>query len=144
MSTLPDNEVTRENLRQAHERHLAALSAVVTGGLFVCEDDIPGEGERALLRTCGALLKAVVVASFLDGDGERLADGSDGWVADSSVLTSNEQHDALCAITSLLSNGSRVLATLRGNGEYRDSSHRPVRDSEPERPVVPASVEASS
>jgi hypothetical protein len=132
--SLPDNEYTRENLRIARERYLAALSGVVTGGLFIAEDNAPGEGERALLRTCGALLKAVTVATYVDGDGEALDGGSDGWVANSSTLSRNEQHDALCTIVSLLSNGSRVLAELRDKGDYRDSSER-YDDASDERAV---------
>jgi hypothetical protein len=122
MSGLPDNEFTRENERKSRERYLAALSGVVTGGLFICEDNAPGEGERALLRTCGALLKAVTVASFSECDGESV--GADGWVANSSTLSRNEQHEALCAIVSLLSNGSRVLAEIRDKGDYRESAQR--------------------
>jgi hypothetical protein len=121
---LPDNLVARENLRLAHERHLSALSDLLSGGLFVDDTDVKGEPERALLLVAGALLKAVTVATFAASDGEDMGVQGGGWVAHSSSLSRNEQHDALCGIVSLLRNGPRVLERLREDGEFRMSSDR--------------------
>jgi len=127
----PDNASTRRNRERARERYLSSLSVLVSGGLFVSTE--PGEAERALMRVAGAMLKAVTVATFTASDGERLDES--GWVAESSVLTRNEQHDALCGIVSLLQNGESVLGWLRDHEEFRESAELVTPD--PEHEVAP-------
>jgi len=120
---LADDEHARASQHRAHEKYLGHLSNLVSGGLSVSTSDgadLPPE--RALMRVAGALLKAVVVATFAECDGENL--DAEGWNADSSTLSENEQHAALCGIVALLQDGSKVIEHLRDHDEFREGHER--------------------
>jgi hypothetical protein len=114
-----------ENQRNAHERYLSSLSNVLSGGLLTDTDKTSSlTPERALCRSAGCLLKAVMVANHYrseEGPSDMRTWGP-GYIG--AQMSEAETLDALACITALLLDGDHALDHLRGTGDYRDSHQR--------------------
>jgi hypothetical protein len=116
---------------ESQERLNAALSRLLSGGLWIDEDDELC-AERALIHVTGALVKAIAVSiSTPDGDY-----GPDGWVLADDKMTSADLVAALSAVASLLQGSRTVLQSMRAHGRFRGSAERIDRMSEERRQEV--------
>jgi len=106
---------------ERQERYAADVSRLVTGGLFVSNDE--GDGcspERAILHSAGAMAKAIMISlgAYTDGQGPR------GWSLDSDEMTDGDLVAALSGLVSILQCAPRALDGLRDAGTFRDSLTR--------------------
>jgi hypothetical protein len=108
---------------QSREHYLSALSSLLTGGLITdTSDNETLSPEAALCHCSGALLKAVLVATFHSGVDPQFGPG--GWASEKDALTPVEEYAALSMIVELLQNGPGLIQALRARGELRETWER--------------------
>ncbi|MGC4088313.1 MAG: hypothetical protein QM756_10520 [Polyangiaceae bacterium] len=100
---------------ETSELNLRALSRLLTGGLFVEEDNNGITPEQAALHIAGVQAKALLLAL-----GQTDGGTDEGWGHDHK-WTNRDSIAMAVWLTTFLQDASVVIAKLRERGELRDS-----------------------
>ncbi len=105
---------------EMREEDLCDLSTLISGGLWVAEED-GIHHEEAMVRVAAATLKAIMLALHASPDNQ----GPDGWcLAAEDELTTGDLTVALSGVVAMLRFAPKVTRRLRLDGKLRSSMDR--------------------
>lgn len=121
----PNPQFHRRVAYERAERNATALSRLVTGGLYVSDDEGSGcTAQDAIMKVAGAVTKSVMLAQG------TYTDQHVGLDAAQDSISEDETIAALSLVVALLESGPRVLEALHESGQWRDSLNRWERREE--------------
>ena len=112
-------QVKRE--AEMHEEYLHRLSALLTGGLWVDDEQDGLTAEHAICHIAAAQLKALQLAVLQNNVDDQ---GPDGWCLSDDEMSRADISAVLSGVVATLGLSPEVLRTLRFKGEFRTSLER--------------------
>jgi hypothetical protein len=114
------NDFQAKRAVEMHEEYLNALSSLLTGGLWVDDEQEGLRAEHAICHVAAAQLKAILLSLHASPDD----DGADGWCRTDDEMSTTDIAAALGGVVAVLRSSPEVLRHLRSRDEFRSSHWR--------------------